>query len=156
MPAAYELNQRPPAEVAPAPSRGLPHTRSSAGGRWFQIYAGWSGFRKHHRDMSESCQLKTSWIRIIWGWEKNRYCMLLIIYLDSAFLYRKILFVFCWEATTLKFRSTVGVLGLKLTGHRKRLIDIMPGRSEFIGTSAQTARSQNFLEEIKNAKNMVL
>ena len=25
MPAAYELNQRPPAEVAPAPSRGLPH-----------------------------------------------------------------------------------------------------------------------------------
>jgi len=31
--AAYELNQRPPAEVAPAPSRGHPHTPSSAGGR---------------------------------------------------------------------------------------------------------------------------
>jgi len=26
-------NQRPPAEVAPAPSRGHPHTPSSAGGR---------------------------------------------------------------------------------------------------------------------------
>ena len=28
MPAAYELNQRPPAEVALAPSRGHPHTPS--------------------------------------------------------------------------------------------------------------------------------
>jgi hypothetical protein len=28
MPAAYELNQRPPAEMAPAPSRGHPHTPS--------------------------------------------------------------------------------------------------------------------------------
>ena len=31
--AAYELNQRPPAEVAPSPSRGHPHTPGSAGGR---------------------------------------------------------------------------------------------------------------------------
>ena len=28
-----DINQRPPAEVAPAPSRGHPHTPSSAGGR---------------------------------------------------------------------------------------------------------------------------
>ena len=30
-------NQRPPAEVAPAPTRGHPHTPSSAGGRWFLL-----------------------------------------------------------------------------------------------------------------------
>ncbi len=30
---AFIKNQRPPAEVAPAPSKGHPHTSSSAGGR---------------------------------------------------------------------------------------------------------------------------
>ena len=32
-------NQRPPAKVAPASSRGHPHTPSSAGGRWFELWA---------------------------------------------------------------------------------------------------------------------